>query len=154
MPTLQQWLSEYGESHQNATNKNIHWICVPAIFFSIVGFLYSIKLPFEITGHRVNVAIIAFVLIIFYYFLLSKTLWIGMVLFGTICLLVCHFIQLHFFIPLWAVSLVIFIAAWIGQFYGHKIEGKKPSFFKDLQFLLIGPAWLMSFIYKRLGIAL
>ncbi|MDN3658533.1 DUF962 domain-containing protein [Ferruginibacter paludis] len=154
MPTLQQWLSEYGESHQNVTNKTIHWICVPAIFFSIVGFLYSIKLPFEITGHRVNVALIAFVLIIFYYFLLSKSLWIGMLLFGTICLLVCHLIELHFFMPLWAFSLLIFIAAWIGQFYGHKIEGKKPSFFKDLQFLLIGPAWLMSFIYRRLGISL
>jgi uncharacterized membrane protein YGL010W len=136
MTNIQQWLSEYGESHQNDTNKTIHWICVPAIFFSIVGFLYSIKLPFEITGHRVNIALIAFVLIIFYYFLLSKTLWIGMFLFGSICLLLCHL-----------------IAAWIGQFYGHKIEGKKPSFFKDLQFLLIGPAWLMSFIYKRIGIA-
>jgi uncharacterized membrane protein YGL010W len=154
MTNIQQWLSEYGESHQNDTNKTIHWICVPAIFFSIVGFLYSIKLPFEITGHRVNVALIAFVLIIFYYFLLSKTLWIGMFLFGSICLLLCHLIELKFFMPLWAFSAVIFIAAWIGQFYGHKIEGKKPSFFKDLQFLLIGPAWLMSFIYKRMGIAL
>jgi uncharacterized membrane protein YGL010W len=153
MTNIQQWLSEYGESHQNDTNKTIHWICVPAIFFSIVGFLYSIKLPFEITGHRVNVALIAFVLIIFYYFLLSKTLWIGMFLFGSICLLLCHLIELKFFMPLWAFSAVIFIAAWIGQFYGHKIEGKKPSFFKDLQFLLIGPAWLMSFIYKRMGIA-
>lgn len=154
MTNIQQWLSEYGESHQNDTNKTIHWICVPAIFFSIVGFLYSIKLPFEITGHRVNVALIAFVLIIFYYFLLSKTLWIGMFLFGSICLLLCHLIELKFFMPLWAFSAVIFLAAWIGQFYGHKIEGKKPSFFKDLQFLLIGPAWLMSFIYKRIGIAL
>ncbi|CAN5463825.1 DUF962 domain-containing protein [soil metagenome] len=153
MTNIQQWLSEYGESHQNDTNKTIHWICVPAIFFSIVGFLYSIKLPFEITGHRVNIALIAFVLIIFYYFLLSKTLWIGMFLFGSICLLLCHLIELKFFMPLWAFSAVIFIAAWIGQFYGHKIEGKKPSFFKDLQFLLIGPAWLMSFIYKRIGIA-
>ena len=49
-------------------------------------------------------------------------------------------------------SLMIFIVAWIGQFIGHKIEGKKPSFFQDLQFLLIGPAWLLSFIYDKLGI--
>ena len=38
----------------------------------------------------------------------------------------------------------LFVLAWIGQFYGHKIEGKKPSFFKDLQFLLIGPVWCMD----------
>ena len=154
MPAIQQWLSEYGESHQNTTNKTIHWICVPAIFFAIVGLLYSVKLPFVITGHRINVAMIAFVPIIIYYFLLSKTLSAGMFLFAAICLLLCHLIELNFFIPLWLVSLIIFAAAWAGQFYGHKVEGKKPSFLKDLQFLLIGPAWLMSFIYERLGIKL
>ncbi len=55
---------------------------------------------------------------------------------------------------LWKTSLIIFIFAWIGQFIGHKIEGMKPSFLKDLQFLLIGPAWLLSFIYKKLNISL
>ena len=52
----------------------------------------------------------------------------------------------------WAIALALFVAAWIGQFYGHKVEGKKPSFLDDLQFLMIGPAWLMGFIYRRLGI--
>ena len=46
----------------------------------------------------------------------------------------------------------IFIVSWIGQFIGHKIEGVKPSFFEDIQFLLIGPAWLLSFIYNKFGI--
>lgn len=50
----------------------------------------------------------------------------------------------------WMVFLGVFILSWIGQFYGHKIEGKKPSFLKDLQFLLIGPVWLLHFIYKKL----
>ncbi len=154
MPTIQQWLSQYGESHQNDTNKTIHWICVPVIFFSVVGFLYGIKLPFFIGGHKMNVAIIGLALLIVYYFSLSKTLWVGMFLFGSICLLICHFIELLFPISLWMLSLILFSAAWIGQFYGHKVEGKKPSFFKDLQFLMIGPAWLMSFIYQRLGIKL
>jgi uncharacterized membrane protein YGL010W len=54
--------------------------------------------------------------------------------------------------PLWLVSAIVFVVAWIGQFYGHKVEGKKPSFLKDIQFLLIGPAWLLHFIYRRLGI--
>ena len=54
--------------------------------------------------------------------------------------------------PLWIFSVIIFVIAWIGQFIGHKIEGKKPSFIEDLQFLLIGPAWLLSFIYKKIGI--
>jgi uncharacterized membrane protein YGL010W len=53
---------------------------------------------------------------------------------------------------LWVTSLVIFVAAWIGQFIGHAIEGKRPSFFKDLQFLLIGPLWLLAAAYRRLGL--
>jgi uncharacterized membrane protein YGL010W len=73
-------------------------------------------------------------------------------LFSVLCLMVVNFIVQWAEVPLWMVSLVIFFVAWIGQFYGHKIEGKKPSFLKDIQFLLIGPAWLMHFIYKRLGI--
>ena len=49
-------------------------------------------------------------------------------------------------------SIIVFIFAWILQFLGHKIEGKKPSFFKDIQFLLIGPAWLLAFIYNSFKI--
>ena len=102
MPTIQQWLSEYGESHQNHTNKTIHWVCVPAIFFAIVGFLYSIKLPFYFGELHINVAMAVLVLVTVYYFSLSKTLWIGMFLFGSFCLLVCYLIEMYFFMPLWA----------------------------------------------------
>jgi uncharacterized membrane protein YGL010W len=51
------------------------------------------------------------------------------------------------------VSLGVFVIAWIGQFIGHKIEGKKPSFFDDLRFLLIGPLFVLSFLYRRFHIA-
>ncbi len=154
MPTIQEWLTEYGDSHQNYTNKTIHWICVPAIFFSITGLLYCIKLPFYFASHHINLAMVVLLFVTVYYFTLSKTLWLGMFLFNSFCLLICHLIEMRFFMPLWAFSIVIFIAAWAGQFYGHKVEGKKPSFLKDIQFLLIGPAWLMSFIYARLGLKL
>jgi len=154
MKTIQQWLSEYGESHQDHTNKTIHWICVPAIFFSIVGLLFSIKIPFIVAGVQLNVAMIILVLTVFYYLSLSKTLWVGLFLFALLCLWLCWLIEGSGILPLWLFSVIIFVVAWIGQFYGHKIEGKKPSFLKDIQFLLIGPAWLMSFIYKKLGIGI
>ncbi len=152
MRTVNQWLEEYGESHQNETNKSIHWICVPAIFFSIVGLLYSIKLPWTINTHTVNIAMIAILLITVYYLRLSITLGIGMFIFGVVCLFIAHLIEKYVPVPLWLVCVIIFVLAWIGQFYGHHVEGKKPSFLKDLQFLLIGPMWLMSFIYKAIGI--
>ncbi|MFN8252734.1 MAG: Mpo1-like protein [Ferruginibacter sp.] len=152
MKSIQQWLSEYGESHQNETNKLIHWICVPAIFFCVTGLLFSIKLPWAISGIQVNVAMIVLIIVVIYYFSLSKTLWIGMVLFGLMCLYLCYTIERAGFMQLWLFCLILFVLAWIGQFYGHNVEGKKPSFFKDIQFLLIGPAWLMSFIYRKMGI--
>lgn len=150
-------LSEYGESHQNATNKTIHWICVPLIFFSLVGLLASIPSgPVQaVLGEgnpNANWATVAMVLATVYYVTLSIPLGIAMALFGTLCLLVVNVIVRLEVAPLWAVCAGIFVLAWIGQFYGHKVEGKKPSFFKDLQFLLIGPAWLMHFVFKRLGI--
>lgn len=149
-------LSEYGESHQNSTNKAIHWICVPAIFFSVVGLIASIPSgPVEmILGEGnpyANWATVTLIIVTAYYITLSFWLTIGMVLFGLACLVLVNIIA-STGQPVWLVSLIIFVVAWIGQFWGHKIEGKKPSFFKDVQFLMIGPAWLMQFIYKRLGI--
>lgn len=154
MKTINQWLTEYGESHQNPTNKTVHWICVPLIFFSLLGILYSIKLPFFNLGIlQGNVSLIILSLILIYYFTLSKSLTVGMVLFSAICVIICYLIEVSGFAPLWQVCTTIFVLAWVGQFWGHKVEGKKPSFFKDLQYLMIGPAWLMSFIYQRLGIS-
>jgi uncharacterized membrane protein YGL010W len=154
MPTIHQWLLTYGESHQNETNKAIHWICVPVIFFSITGLLFGINLPYAVLNIQLNAAIILMLLLVAYYFTLSRTIWIGMLLFGIACLLFCHLIEKSGIVPLWLLSILLFVVAWIGQFYGHKVEGKKPSFLKDIQFLMIGPAWLMSFIYKKLGIKL
>ncbi len=153
MRTVNQWLDEYGESHRNETNKLIHWFCVPSIFFSITGLLYSIKFPFQLSENlRLNVAMIVLLLAVIYYFTLSVSLGFGMLLFGIFCLAICYLIESYLPLSLWLFCLIVFIAAWIGQFYGHKVEGKKPSFFKDLQFLLIGPMWLMSFIYKKMGV--
>lgn len=153
MRTVNQWLDEYGESHRNETNKFIHWICVPAIFFSMTGLLYSIKLPFQFSENlQLNVAMIVLLLAVVYYIMLSISLGFGMFVFALFCVAICYLIENYLPLSLWLFSLIVFIAAWIGQFYGHKVEGKKPSFFKDLQFLLIGPMWLMSFIYRKLGV--
>lgn len=156
MRKIDQLLSEYGESHRNETNKAIHWICVPLIFFSIVGLIASIPSGVirSIVGGNpyANWAGLALVLAMVYYATLSIPLSLGMLVFAALCLFLIELIVRSTIAPLWMICLGIFVLAWIGQFYGHNVEGKKPSFFKDLQFLLIGPAWLMHFIYKKLGI--
>jgi len=156
--TIEQWLSEYGESHQNPTNKRIHFICVPTIFFSLLGLLSYVPIKF-LTGNSdysilINLASAVIILSFIFYIRLSFTVAIGMLFVSLISLWINYLIYSSGVIQLWKFSVIIFVLAWIGQFYGHKIEGKRPSFFKDLQFLLIGPAWILSFAYKKLGIKL
>lgn len=157
MRKIDKLFAEYSENHQNETNKAIHWICVPLIFFSIVGLIASIpsapvQSVFGEGNPYANWAAVGLILVLIYYVSLSISLSIGMMLFAVLCLMLADFISKKIPTPLWAVSLIIFFVAWVGQFFGHKVEGRKPSFFKDIQFLLIGPAWLMHFIYKRIGI--
>ncbi|MCF8465817.1 MAG: DUF962 domain-containing protein [Sneathiella sp.] len=148
-------LAEYGSSHQNKRNKLIHWIAVPVIFWTIVALLWEIPIPeaFSVVPY-LNWATVALLLTVIYYAVLSWTLATGMVLFTLLCF---GLISIYegapiLGLPIWQFAIIAFVIAWIFQFIGHKIEGKKPSFFKDVQFLLIGPAWLMSFIYRKLGI--
>jgi len=152
---IQKWLDEYGESHQNPLNKKIHWVCVPAIMFSIIGLFWSIPhhyMPIIYNNMQLNWAIIITIIILTFYVRLSLIMALGMFAIGVFILFGNLLIEDYFVTPLWIISLYIFVIAWIGQFIGHKIEGKKPSFFQDLQFLLIGPAWLLSFVYNKIGI--
>ena len=150
--SINDWVDSYAESHQNSTNKKIHWICVPLIMFSLLGLLSAVKL-FEVQGFEMN---LCYVLIIFawlFYLNLSLVISIGMFFISALQLLLIYYLEINLDNTLLLYLYIgIFVGAWIGQFIGHKIEGQKPSFFKDLQFLLIGPAWIISFIYKKLGI--
>ena len=153
MRTLQQWFNEYAVSHQNPTNKAIHYICVPAIYFSIVGLLMSIPSQFIALTLKLNAPIIenwAFIVLLFvliFYARLSISMAFKIAILSAICLVLNFYIGQT--VTLWIFSIGVFILAWIGQFYGHKIEGQKPSFLKDLQFLLIGPAWVVENMFSK-----
>ena len=152
MRKIDQLFAEYAESHQNQTNKFIHWICVPLIFFTIVGFISLIPAPHFCAPYFGCISIVALVLVSIFYFNLS---WRISIIILLIMLLLEHFayaINVHFKENSWIIYLSIFVITWIFQFIGHKIEGKKPSFLKDLQFLLVGPIWLLHFILKKIGI--
>lgn len=155
MSQLDALLEEYGESHQNATNKLIHWVCIPSIVFSLMGILYAIPFPFAEKTFYFNWAVIVYVVTLIYYLRLSLMMAFGMsVVVGAMIIgndLIYNLIG-RSDSQLVVVSLAIFATAWVGQFIGHNIEGKKPSFFKDVQFLLVGPAWLIHFIYQKVGI--
>ncbi|MET3132604.1 putative membrane protein YGL010W [Oxalobacteraceae bacterium GrIS 1.11] len=139
--TIDTLLAQYSESHLNPVNEVIHFICVPVIVFTLLGLAWTI--------HPL-VAVALSLLALRYYFMLSKPFALGMLLMSAAMLGLLLAMPPATVLPL---SLAIFVLAWIGQFIGHKIEGKKPSFFDDLRFLLIGPLFVLGFLYRRLKLA-
>lgn len=150
MRAVGDWLAEYGVSHRHPTNKLLHWICVPVIVLALLGALASLPVPAALSAYPVlNWASLACAVALLYYLALSPALAAGMRLaFAGLLALTAGLARLPW--PLWLTSLAIFVLAWVGQFAGHAVEGRRPSFFKDLQFLLIGPLWLLAAAYRRL----
>ncbi|MFT7108806.1 MAG: YGL010W-like membrane protein [Psychrobacter glaciei] len=152
--SIQTWLDEYGESHQNKLNKRIHWFCVPQIFWTVMAAIFVIPTPAifsEISPH-LNWASIMAVGAVLYYTTLSISLSIGMAIFSGACYVIVVAVNGAFPGYLLMIAGIYFVFLWALQFYGHEVEGKKPSFLKDVQYLMIGPAWLMSFIYNKIGL--
>lgn len=148
MKTLNQWLDEYGSSHRNASNKLTHWAGIPLIVFAVFAGLKAIPIGTLL----VNPATIAAMLALGYYALLSWRLSLGM---GLVFLaLYALILPLQAATGVWLapVAVAIFVLGWALQFVGHMYEGVKPSFFKDLQFLMIGPLWLLADIYRRFNV--
>ncbi|OEK04582.1 Mpo1 family 2-hydroxy fatty acid dioxygenase [Roseivirga misakiensis] len=159
MRKIDQLLGEYGESHQTKFNRIVHYFCVPAIFLSLIGLFAGIALPAAVQDILpesfrpfAHVGSVIIVLGLVYYLRLSVILFLSMLVFSTLVLLAIQQVVLLDIAPLWIVMLAIFVIAWIVQFIGHKHEGKKPSFLKDVQFLMIGPAWTMSHLFDALKI--
>lgn len=133
-------LAKYGESHLNHTNELIHFVCVPVIVFSLLGIIWAVH---PLLALAVSAAAL------WYYFQLSRPFAVGMLIMTALMLGLLRALPPATVLPL---SIAIFVLAWIGQFIGHKIEGKKPSFLDDLRFLLIGPLFVLSFLYRRLNV--
>ena len=153
MRSVTDWLSEYGSSHENPTNKLLHWICVPPIVLSVMGLLWSAPVPaaFSAVSVWLNWATLAAAAAVVYYVVLSPSLALGVLGAFVVLLAITQWLA-HLPWPLWLTSLAIFVVAWLGQFVGHAVEGRRPSFFKDLQFLLIGPLWLLAAVYRRFSV--
>ncbi len=152
MKTAQDWFDEYAVSHQNPTNQIVHYICVPLIFFSVIGLFMTIPTglleeTFELYNPLIeNWAVVITLFISLFYLRMGFWYFLQMLFF--ILLAIVGNFWLGNNVNLLYASLIIFVLAWIGQFWGHKVEGKKPSFIKDLQFLLIGPLWVVKKLSK------
>jgi len=148
---IDRWFASYSGDHRNPTNQLIHVVCVPAIVWSIIALLWCIPAPGTLFRPGFWAALAMFAATLFYY-RHSRQLGLGM-LAMFVLMASLSFAVFNAFgrtTLLWS-ALVVFVVAWIGQFVGHRIEGRKPSFLTDLTYLLIGPAWVLAKLYRKFG---
>jgi uncharacterized membrane protein YGL010W len=136
---VEQLIAHYGSSHQHPTNEAIHFVAIPLIMLSLCGLIYSVHpwLLYAFLGAS-----------LVYYARLSAVFLATMVVVSAALIFLVKAMGAQ---VLW-ISVGIFVGAWIIQFIGHKIEGKKPSFFEDLQYLWVGPLFVLSKVFNKLGI--
>jgi uncharacterized membrane protein YGL010W len=150
--SIDRYFAHYGADHQDPSNQLIHWVCVPLIVWSVLAALWVVPVPASI-GRPGLWAAVAMFLAFLWYYRQSRRLGLAMAL---------AFVLLAFVTEVlfrWAgpkglllLAIFVFVGAWIGQFIGHRIEGRRPSFFTDLFYLLVGPAWLMGKAMRRLRV--
>ena len=149
MKTAEEWFSEYSETHQNSLNQKIHFVCVPLIFWSVAALLSLIPLPVPGIPGWINATVLVLIPVMIFYFTLGVRYFLSMLVFSGLALYLIALLAKSG-VPIGTFALTVFIVAWIGQFYGHKVEGKKPSFFTDLLFLLIGPVWILEKFLRKM----
>ena len=146
MDSLEVWFERYGESHRHPLNRALHTLCVPVIAGTLLALLALIPVPWNRSANLGMLAL-AVAMIVYVWLSLRHALGIAVLAGATVALL-CQW-PILMTLP---VLLGAFVVAWIGQFIGHSIEGRRPSFLDDLRFLLIGPLWVLDGLYRRIGL--
>lgn len=151
MRSINEWFDSYSHDHRHPLNRAVHWVCVPLILWSVIALLWLIPVP---PGYlrQGSWAVLAMFLTFLFYQRLSRHLgWAMALVFIALALATAGLHHLLGPTRLLWLAVVLFVLAWIGQFIGHVIEGRRPSFLTDLAYLLIGPAWLTGKIMHRMG---
>ena len=151
MRTMQDWLDSYSGDHRNPTNQMFHWLCVPPIVWSVIALLWAIPVPISQLRPG-SWAVLVMVAAFYWYWRRSHRLAMGLLIVFALLGLLTNYLYWRLGVArLCYLAIGVFVVAWIGQFIGHKFEGRKPSFLTDLSYLLIGPAWLMAKLFRKLG---
>ncbi len=148
---VDRWLGSYSEDHRNRTNIAIHWICVPAILWCVIAALWAIPVPAWLGRPGLWAGVAMFAALMFYLKLSRKlgyAMFLAFVVLGGITELLYRALGPSMLLIL---AGGVFVAAWVAQFIGHHIEGKRPSFLTDFAYLLIGPAWIVAKLMRRTG---
>ena len=137
---IDQLLAHYGESHQHPVNERIHFIAIPLIMLSLIGLIFCIHPWLAFAFMAASMV---------YYARLSGVFLMAMGVWSALLLALVH-VMGDVRLPL---CVAIFVGAWVLQFIGHKLEGKKPSFFEDVQYLWVGPLFVLRPLLQKFAVA-
>ena len=153
MTDTDHWLARYRDNHQNLCWPWLFGMAVPAVILGTVGMLWNLPVPEEFTAISplLNWGSTFLMAAAIYYFILSLPLAIG---------LMPMMVGVGFFHlwlqrsdwPAFAASAGLLVAGICGLWVGHGSNERLRAMTEDLQTVMIGPAWLLSVIYRRLGI--
>jgi uncharacterized membrane protein YGL010W len=148
---IDRWFARYSDDHQDPVNQAIHVVAVPAILWSVVALLWCVPPPGTLFRPGIWAAMAMFAAWLFY-LRASRPIATGMLAVFALCAASCWLLAGAFGLrALGWLAAVVFVVAWIAQFLGHRVEGRRPSFLTDLTYLLVGPAWVLAKLYRRLG---
>ena len=153
MSETESWLERYEVNHRDLTWPWIYWAAVPMVVVGTVGALWSLPVPQEFydISPLLNWGSAFLMVTTVYYFIISVSIAIGLL----------PFVMSIAFVHMWLpgsgfsavrVSLGLLLAGIIGLWLGHRNKRGFGALIEDVQTIMIGPAWLLSVLYKRLGI--
>ena len=148
---VDRFFAAYSDDHRHPANQWLHVLCVPAIVWSLLALVYCIPLGAGLpTGSLAAVMAIALTA---FWLWLSVPIGLGAAVlmawsWGSVAALHAAFGAT----VLAVIGASVFVVAWVGQFIGHHIEGRRPSFFTDLVYLMIGPVWVLAKGYRKLSV--
>lgn len=152
MTSADTWLEAYGRGPARLDAGILMWVCVPLSIFGLTGLLWSVPVP-EIFSNAVvlNWGTVFLMATVVYYFIVSINLAFGALPFIVLDVAVVSWLD-SLASPLWPVSAAMLLSAAAAQLISERLRGRSISVLRDLQYIMLGPLWLLAAIYRRLGI--
>jgi uncharacterized membrane protein YGL010W len=147
--TLEDQMSFYAAYHQDARNKATHFVGVPVIVFSLMiplGWLRA-----DVGGVGVSAALVVTSLLLAYYLVLDLPLGLAMGAVFALMLWGAEPLSQTAFMASLAWFLLLFIAGWALQLWGHAFEGRKPALVDNLFQIFVAPIFLAAEVFFALG---
>lgn len=126
-------MSNYSFYHQNPINKGIHFFCIPMIVLTSMNFLDEVKL-YECKNNirkyisRKKLTLKDLIKLFYHFYYISDSMNTYIIMFFYLEFLEIISDKWKVFDKNWTKnSIKMFVFAWLMQFLGHVIEGRRPA---------------------------